>query len=253
MGSFLNVVILRYGKESLSGRSFCPTCKKKLSVSDLVPIFSFLFLKRKCRYCAAPISVQYFIVEILSGLLFVLVFLNFSFPAEIIYIILSLVIWSVLLVITVYDFYHKIIPDGLVALFIFFSFLTIFLRIPLSDFFKMPYALDVLAGPILFLPFFLLWFVSKGEWIGLGDGKLSVGIGFLLGLKEGVSALVLSVWIGAAVTLSIMMIDKLLSGHSLFFMKKTLTMKSEIPFAPFLILGTALTFFLRLSLFSYIL
>ncbi|MCK5059633.1 MAG: prepilin peptidase [Candidatus Pacebacteria bacterium] len=251
IGSFLNVVILRYGKKTLRGRSFCPSCKKILTPCDLIPLFSFLFLRGRCRYCRVPISFQYFIVEVLSGLLFVLIFLRFSFPEDIVYIVLSLVIWSVLLVITVYDFYHKIIPDGLVSLFILFSFLTIFLRVPILHFLTFPYVLDVFAGLILFLPFFLLWLVSNGRWIGLGDGKLAIGIGFLLGLKQGVSAIIFGFWIGAVVSLTLIVVERLLEKRALLFSSKTLTMKSEIPFAPFLILGTAIAFFLRLSLFSF--
>ena len=77
IGSFLNVVILRYGTKSLGGRSECPSCGKKLVWFELIPIFSFLFLRGKCGSCGRKISWQYPLVEISTGLICLLIF-NFS-------------------------------------------------------------------------------------------------------------------------------------------------------------------------------
>src|SRR3989344_5301589 len=76
IGSFLNVVIYRIEKEEgfVKGRSYCSHCKHTLSWADLVPVFSFIFLGGKCRYCHKKISVQYPLVEMLTGLVFLLIF-----------------------------------------------------------------------------------------------------------------------------------------------------------------------------------
>jgi leader peptidase (prepilin peptidase)/N-methyltransferase len=80
IGSFLNVVIYRTEEEKsfAKGRSFCPSCKHSLNWKDLFPVFSFLFLGGKCRYCREKISIQYPLVELVTGLIFVLI-LNFKF------------------------------------------------------------------------------------------------------------------------------------------------------------------------------
>lgn len=246
IGSFLNVVINRYGSESITGRSYCPSCKRTLSPFELIPLISFLLLKGRCRNCHTSISFQYPIVELLSGFLFTLVYLKYGLSFSFIFYSL---IWSLLLVITVYDYKHTIIPDALVFSFAFFSFVKIFydygfpnFTLGLSHFF---------AGPIFFLPFFLLWWYSKGEWIGLGDGKLALGIGFFLGLSGGLTAIVLSFWIGAVVSLILLYLSRFLKSKNLLFKGKELTMKSEIPFGPFLILGTALVFFCDVSIVNF--
>jgi prepilin signal peptidase PulO-like enzyme (type II secretory pathway) len=93
----------------------------------------------------------------------------------------------------------------------------------------------------MFLPFFILWLVSAGKWIGLGDGKLALGIGWYLGFVNGISAIVLGFWIGAVYAVMMMLIERLNRDS------KNITMKSEIPFAPFLILGIIVEFFLRVD------
>jgi leader peptidase (prepilin peptidase)/N-methyltransferase len=96
-----------------------------------------------------------------------------------------------------------------------------------------------LAGPILFAPFALIWFLSRGRLMGLGDGKIALGIGFLLGLSRGISALLMSFWLGAIVSLLIWAVSKV---PGLFGPNREITMKTEIPFAPFLIAGTLIAF-----------
>jgi leader peptidase (prepilin peptidase)/N-methyltransferase len=93
----------------------------------------------------------------------------------------------------------------------------------------------------LFLPFYLLWKVSSGTWIGLGDGKLAIGIGFLLGTISGLSAIVFSFWIGAIFAIFIMLISRL------ELLSSRITMKSELPFGPFMIIATLIVFFTGIS------
>lgn len=255
MGSFLNVVILRFNTGiSLGGRSKCFSCSKKLNWYELIPIFSFIFIKGRCFGCKTRISIQYPLVELLTGLLFLLTFLkypNFIFSwIEILIFVLLISIWSVFMVLTVYDIHHKILPDKFVFIFIGLSILWL-------AYLQHTTTLDlktILAGPILFLFFFCLWFFSQGRWMGFGDAKLALGIGIFLGFEKGITAIIIAFWAGALfsiVYISILKILKILGQSQLSLLKKPITMKSEIPFGPFLILATISVFFLDLNVFKF--
>lgn len=230
IGSFLNVVILRYGKDSLDGRSHCMECDKQLKWYELIPVLSFVFLRGKCGGCGKKISFQYPLVEVGTGLIFLGIFLKIENVLEILFISL---LFSLLVFIIVYDLYHKIVPDlfsySFAALALLYNFL----------FFSYDYV-TMISGPVLFVPFWLLWMISKGRWIGLGDGKLALGIGWFLGLSGGISAVLLAFWIGAGVSVLLLVISRI---SQLSVWKKRLTMKTEVPFAPFLIIGFWLVFF----------
>ena len=131
---------------------------------------------------------------------------------------------SLLIVIAVYDIRHKIIPNALVYTFILVSFLGMF-----SNAYGIitPDPIDAFAGILIPLPFYILWLLSKGRLMGFGDLKLMMGMGFFLGLSQGVAALMISFWVGAIISIIL-----LIARHSRY------TMKSEIPFGPFLVFGT---------------
>src|SRR3989344_6619035 len=76
VGSFLNVLIDRFPRDEspFKGKSYCESCKKKLLWYDMIPVVSFLFLKGKCRYCRSPLSFYYPMVEVTTGIIFVLVY-----------------------------------------------------------------------------------------------------------------------------------------------------------------------------------
>jgi prepilin signal peptidase PulO-like enzyme (type II secretory pathway) len=274
VGSFLNVVIYRYntGRKIANDRSVCFSCGKTLAWYELIPIVSYLIQGGRCRKCKSKISPQYILVEIITGMLFVwIVFTRPIFleyyglytfsPFLLIQDILYMAIWSILIVIIVYDLKHKIIPDGLAYAFAAIGFIMMFFVFEAhSVHLYFPSIWNILAGPILFAPFYLLWQMSDGRWMGLGDGKLALGIGWFLGLWQGIVAIILAFWIGAAVGLILIALKYIIKYLSLkraqgVFHRIALSlglgeriMKSEIPFAPFLIIGIALVFFLRLDL-----
>ncbi len=231
VGSFLNVVILRLntGQSIVSGRSKCFSCAKKLRWYELLPVISFIFLRGKCSACRANISWQYPAVEIVTGLIFLQIFNEFSF-----YFLLStfyfLLVFSVLIIIAVYDYRHQIIPNLFVWIFNILAFLKLFENWPLKienfDF------NGLLSGFMLFAFFALLWGVSRGRWMGFGDAKLALGIGWLLGITNGISAVTLAFWIGAIIGVLLIYLNKNKYG-----------LKSNIAFGPFMILGTAISFF----------
>ncbi len=250
IGSFLNVVILRFHTgRGVSGRSGCFSCGHTLSSLELIPIVSFLLLKGKCKNCHAKISPQYPIVEALTGLLFCVLasssgvtistLLSFATLA----LTLDMIIWSVLMVITVYDLKHMIIPDVLSGLFALLTGLKLLL-VSFTTGTPSHVIVDHLVSAFVLSGFFFaLWLISKGRWIGLGDSKLAFGMGLYLGLAVGLSAFAYAFWIGASVALLRIAYERVIDG------KRGVTMKSEIPFAPFLIVGTLLAFILQTDVF----
>jgi prepilin signal peptidase PulO-like enzyme (type II secretory pathway) len=248
IGSFLNVVIYRFGSgRSVShGRSMCMTCSKTLQWYELIPVLSFVLQRGRCLRCKSTISFQYPLVEVSTGIIFALIafhflpYLSYSYPLFVFLVILFSLIFSLLIVITVYDIRHKIIPNKLVYLYAFISFLSIFINTTSDSLFVKPTFGALVAGPLCALPFALLWLISRGKWMGLGDAKLILGIGWMLGITGALAALTLSFWVGSVVSLAIM-----------FFAKRSMTMKTQIPFAPFLIIGTAIVFFFNLNIFSF--
>ena len=146
--------------------------------------------------------------------------------------------FSVLLVIVVYDLKHKIIPDRLSLIFGIMSFVGLFVFNSQGVYLHIPSLLEFSSGILIALPFFLLWLFSGGAWMGLGDAKLAIGLGWFIGIAYALSALALSFWIGTLV------------GIYLMLFKKGYGMRSEIPFAPYLVLGTYLAFIFELNIFS---
>jgi len=235
VGSFLNVIIFRHntGEKVIAGRSRCFACGKTLRWHELIPVLSFCIQKGRCRDCRSKISWQYPAVEILTGLLFLFFYLKwriaYSLPAgeagagqDLIILLWWFSIAALLVLLTVYDLKHKILPDRFNYAFLALSFFNIF-----NDFAALTFLLSL--GPAFFL--FLLWFISRGRWMGLGDAKLMAAGGIFLGHIQSLVALVLSFWIGAAV------------GIFLLFLNPNIKLKSEIPFGPFLALGIILAFF----------
>ena len=189
----------------------------------MIPVASFCFQRGKCARCGATISYQYPLIELASGIIFVLAFLKFDFSLKLpIYLLAS----TIFLAIAGYDLRHKIVPNQLVYTAVALGLLSQILDFNLPDF---------LSGPIFFAVFASLWFLSSGKWMGFGDAKLVLAIGWLLGLHAGLSALLYGFWVGALVGIAL-----------LFIRRPYFTIKQEIPFAPFLILG----FFLS-SLWSW--
>lgn len=253
IGSFLNVYLYRFHtNKSLMGSSHCLSCSTPLRPYELIPILSYVALRGRCRTCHSYIPPRYFLVELTTGLLFLLV-ATFKLPLFLSVVFLFIV--SLLVVIAVYDLYHMIIPDELtfrlLLLSLIYNFYLIVEGMPLFDFY---YA--ILAAMFASGFFFLLWRVSKGTWIGFGDVKLVFPLALIVGYGQVFSLVVVSFWIGAIIGLILLSLVwwQRRGQHRLRLLHRSFTIKSAVPFAPFLILSflTVITFGLDVvALLSY--
>ena len=236
IGSFLNVLIDRLPQEKkITGRSVCDECGHQLSWYDLIPIFSFFLLKGYCRYCRKKISFQYLLVEILTGLMFIFVFLTYVKNIQEIYIwqnwLVILSLWGIFSCFIVIFFsdvkYHLISDYILLALFGFSFFLKLFYH---SAEITKQFQIDIFSSLIVAFPIWLIYFLSKEKAMGLGDVYLAAILGFLLGWQKGFLALYISFVLGGITGLFLI----------LFGRKK---LKSKIAFGPFLVVGAFLMLF----------
>jgi prepilin signal peptidase PulO-like enzyme (type II secretory pathway) len=171
-------------------------------------------------------------MELVVGIVFVLLYthtisLGLSLAMSVVYFVFTSAVAGILSVITVYDLKHKIIPDELVyTLGILGLGAIVYSACTLGSFADIGDAL--IAGPLIATPFFLIWLISKGRAMGFGDVKLALVLGWLLGIQASIAMLFVSFWIGGLV------------GVFLLALTKKYSLKSEVPFAPFMIVATAI-------------
>lgn len=236
LGSFINAAVwrLRHNKDILLDRSECTKCHYKLGVFDLIPVVSWFVLRGKCRKCKASISPQYPLVELSTGALFILSLAFWPLGFDTTIHILQFGIWLLasvtLTFLFVYDLKWLILPDKVVFILFFFGLLmTILYGLSIESFNlffqNIVFSLLILSG------FYLLLFIySKGKWIGFGDVKLGVGLALLLcNWQFALIALFLANLIGTIIFVPLLIAKKV-------------TRNSQIPFGPFLIIGTIIAF-----------
>jgi prepilin signal peptidase PulO-like enzyme (type II secretory pathway) len=241
VGSFLaNVVYrLKKGEQFVNGRSKCPHCGHQLTALDLVPVFSWVALKSKCRYCKAKISGEYALVELLTGVLFALSYfaLNPNGQIEIAQFFVWLIVLSGLIVLAVYDLKWYLLPDKVLLPLIIPAMILICLAFIDTGSYR------VLTGPliaaVLFGGFFyLLAAVSGGKWMGGGDIKLSFLMGLILGIQKTSVAMLIAFNTAAIVGVYLLVTKKLKRDH-------------QIPFGPFLIAGTIAAYLFGQSIIDW--
>lgn len=198
IGSFLNVLIYRIPLklDFVKGRSFCPNCKHQLKAIDLVPIFSFMFLQGKCRYCKAKISPRYPLIEGLCGVLFVLNFyvIGFDTPLMILRSVIACALTAALIVVAMIDFDCMIIPNGMIV--------TLFIIAALSFCYTglNGIASRIIGMFIVSLPLLLFAAFIPGSFGG-GDVKLMAACGLLLGWKNTLLATFIGIILGGIAAL----------------------------------------------------
>jgi len=221
VGSFMNVCIFRLpnSQSIVQPRSMCPKCGNSIKFYDNIPILSFLLLKRKCRYCNAPISFRYPLVEILGGLSAICVYLKFGITLEALIYYFFIV---ALLVITFIDIDHQIIPDRITLPGIPLFFLASF-ALPSIDLKDSLLGLVAGGGSLLAVAW-AYHLVTKREGMGGGDIKLLAMIGTLVG------------WQGVLFTIFVASAVGTFAGI-ISMIGKTKDGKLAVPFGPFLSIG----------------
>lgn len=237
VGSFLNVVIMRTHSGGVSwtkGRSHCPHCRHTLQWADLIPIFSYVLLCGRCRYCRKHVSLQYPLVEGATALLFCLAYImsvgvtgDMLTNNTLLVLGRNMAVISVLMIIFVYDLRWQLILDRITLPAIGFFFVVNGLLLCESGWIcPVLFWTDYALGAILGGGFFLIQYViSKGKWIGGGDIRLGALMGVILGLSGTAIALFISYMIGAVCGIVLILLNK----------KK---MGSSVPFGTFLSIGT---------------
>ncbi len=274
IGSFINVVTLRYlpagqagrpGRKLfdfkiLGGRSYCPHCRQNLNWYELVPIFSFLIQKGKCRHCGEKISWQYPLVEILSGLIFVVIPMYFFNNLQLItqlpnYQLLITITWILIfllfLILAVIDFRHYLIPDeinsslailGIILIFInssthqlinsFLGHYALLFDFPLLPSWSLSSSVwlsHIFAAVLAMLIFGAIIVFTRGKAMGWGDFKLAGALGLVFGWPDAIMVIALSFIVGAVSVIPLMI-------------KGAKGMKDVVPFGPFLAIAAVLVF-----------
>ncbi|MBP8718620.1 MAG: prepilin peptidase [Candidatus Atribacteria bacterium] len=234
IGSFSNVCIYRIPRQESLIRpgSHCPKCNQPIKFYDNIPLVSFIILKGKCRYCKEKISWQYPLVEFLTGIIYLLLFLRYGLQlVTFVYMFFC----SALIIITFIDLKENIIPDVLSLPFLLLGFLMSFFLKNLSPINSL---LGILAGGgVLLLVAILGSFLFKKEAMGGGDIKLAAMVGAFLGWQLTLLSLFLSFFTGAIIGIVILIKNK---GES-----------DPIPFGPFIALGTIIALFFGNSIINW--
>lgn len=219
MGSFFNVIIFRFntGRGVIKGRSRCDNCLSIIKWFDLIPVLSFFILRGRCRKCKEKMSPLYPIVEISTATALIMLLLKTTVLSYLTALNIFIVLLFVLIVFI--DARYLIIPDKVLILLL---VTAISLKIAGSN----ANPLSLLISSLGLTSFFaILFLVSKGRWIGLGDIKLIFIVSLLLGYPLSYIALVSSVWAASIFSLTLLA-------------AKRATLKTEIPFGAFLSVTT---------------
>lgn len=246
IGSFLNVCAYRIPlKKSVVGpRSFCPNCKQSILFYDNIPLVSYLILGGKCRSCKQKISIQYVLVELFTGLMFVATYLLIGLNAN---LAIALTFVSIMILISAIDIKQQIIPNRIVIFGLIIGGLFFILTLFISEISLPPFKMSrelfpgywsivgFFSGGLLILTVAVVAkVVMKQDAMGGGDIKLAALMGMYLGPYVGV-AIFIGFLIGSIVTLPLLMIG-------------IIKRKQPVPFGPFLAAGAVLTLFFGPSL-----
>ena len=225
LGSFANVCIHRLPKHEsvVSPRSRCPSCKTQIAIWDNIPVFSYLLLKGKCRQCITPISILYPIIETITSLLILIGFIKFGVSWK---FVIFCVLGPALVIISIVDTKHKIIPDIITLPGILLGLAAGSYLVGLKD-----SLIGLLVGGSTFLIISEIFYRVRGiVGMGGGDIKFIAAVGALLGWQQVILIIFLSAFMGSLIGL-------------MALVGKKLSALSRIPFGPFLAAGTLVAYF----------
>lgn len=229
IGSFLNVVIYRIpeGESIVYPASHCPNCAHKLTPLELIPVLSYILLRGKCKSCGADISIRYPIVELSTAIIFII---NYIYLSDLITLTAGLIFSCLLIVLTMIDFDHQLLPDKLTLGGLVVGLIFSFFRSDITVIYSLIGILG--AGGLLFL----IAYLSQGG-MGGGDIKMMAMVGSFTGPIIAVS----SIFLGAVIAL-IAHLPGIVSGKT--------GMKTKLPFGPFLAMASLIFWFWSEELFN---
>ena len=232
IGSFFNVLIIRIPKEENIAfpASHCVHCNTPLKPWHNIPLFSWLFLRGKCAYCKGPISFQYPLIELISGLIFVAVFSKMGVAVASFGIAL---VFLLLLALSVIDFYYTMAPDSLNLLALTLAIISVFSLPMLVVHFR-----DALlfAGGFSLLRFYLSYAI-KQEAMGEADIMIAATMGALLGVQLGLVAIFFSA---------------VLALPAMLFLQRAEKEPLQLPYIPFLAMATWIVFLFDTPIYNYV-
>lgn len=240
IGSFVQVIATRlHVAPIMKSRSKCLSCGEALRIPDLVPVFSYLFLGGKCRYCKSIFGVSALIIEIMFGLTFLALyyFILSNQPTlllSFVWLIYYTLLFGTLGVIALYDKAHTYIPIPFLFFYGFLTFVMLIIRYVNES------SWMVLLGPVVVaLPFLIVWLITKGRGLGFGDVLLFLGVGAFFGVNQGIAVLLISIWLGALYGLYVKYMSSLKGKSGI-----------AIPFVPFIVVAFIVVLFTDIDIFS---
>lgn len=226
LGSFVNAWVWRTRKNIsiAKGRSMCPHCKHELASQDLIPLFSYISLRGKCRYCHKAISSQYPSVEFSTGVLFAVLYLvlNPSSVYELIQFVILLITSVLLVAAFVYDAKYMELPEKYMLPAVALGVVSLGMKAYQNGWNSLISQLIGLA--VVVLIYTALWFFSKGKWLGAGDIRIAAVMGLFLAPTQLIVGLFAAYLVGAV--------------YGVYVLRKAKNKKGvKVPFGPFLIIG----------------
>jgi prepilin signal peptidase PulO-like enzyme (type II secretory pathway) len=244
LGSFINASVWRLHKQEsgkkeakysiTKGRSLCPHCKHQLAALDLIPLFSWIWLGGKCRYCHKKIGYIYPAAELITGLLFGFSYVLWPYGFDhfgILMFIFWLLFLSGFIALSIYDLRWRLLPNKIVAPLIALGIIQLALKC-----FHFHSAESLIVGVVwglVLIPglFYALYYISNGKWIGGGDIKLGIALALLVGGPgEAILLVFLASLLGSFISLPLLL-------------SKKLKIKSTIPFGPLLMIAATVCYF----------
>ena len=240
IGSFVQVIATRlHVAPVMKGRSKCLSCGEALRTFDLIPIFSYLFLKGKCRYCKSVFGVSALVIELSFGLLFVALY-HFilagqaTLMASFLWLVYYTLLFGTFGVIALYDIAHSYIPVSFLFVYEFLTLIMLVIR-----YIHEP-SWSILIGPVVIaLPFLFIWLITRGKGLGFGDIFLFLGVGAFFDITQGIVVFLFSVWLGA-----------LFGLYMKYFGKHKGKSGVAMPFVPYIVAAFLIVLFTDIDIFS---